>query len=78
MSKERIHIMIESDLKKVIEEIAEIVTGSPKNYSQTINALMRDTDVPAVEHARKVKQSRQEAIKRAMSIEVGADIAGAV
>ena len=66
MKKERIHIMIDKELKDQIEEIAEIVSGSPKNYSQTISALLTDYADVALDHARRVKADRREAIRDAM------------
>jgi DNA-binding transcriptional MocR family regulator len=68
MSKERIHICIEPHLKSQISELAEIVTGSPKNFSQTISALLTDYADVALDHARRVKAERQEAIRDAMGV----------
>ena len=66
MKRERIHIMIDKELKNQISELAEIVTGSPRNFSQTISALLTDYADVALDHARRVKADRQEAIRDAM------------
>ena len=68
MNKERIHIMIDKELKNQIEEIAEVVTGSRSRYSQTISALLTDYADVALDHARRVKAERQEAIRDAMGV----------
>ncbi len=58
MKKERIHIMIDKELKNQIEEIAEVVTGNRSRYSMTISSLLNDYIHIAHAEAKRIKAAR--------------------